>query len=387
MKFSEYTYERPDLQKMQKLYTRYIDELKRAGDADTFMDIFKRLNQLRNHISSMRTIASLRYTINTADEFYEKENDYWDEHSPFYQQLDTRFYKTIMESPLLDELKKRIPSPFFGIISCQLKAFDDVILEDLQQENKIVTQYDKLKASAKIDFECKTYTLPGISALCESKDRDLRKRASEAKFKFYEDHEDEFDRIYDELVRVRDRMAKKLGLENFTKLGYLRMTRLDYDEKMVADYRKEVLESVVPLACELAEKQKERLGLDQLEYYDLNVEFKSGNPLPKGSCKELVEKARQMYHELSKETGEFFDMMIDRELLDLESKPNKAGGGYCTYISEYEAPFIFSNFNGTSGDVEVLTHEAGHAFQIYSSRHNKIPELEFPTYESCEIHR
>lgn len=386
MKFSEYTYERPDLQKMQKLYTRYIDELKRAGDADTFMDIFKRLNQLRNHISSMRTIASLRYTINTADEFYEKENDYWDEHSPFYQQLDTRFYKTIMESPLLDELKKRIPSPFFGIISCQLKAFDDVILEDLQQENKIVTQYDKLKASAKIDFEGKTYTLPGISALCESKDRDLRKRASEAKFKFYEDHEDEFDRIYDELVRVRDRMAKKLGLENFTKLGYLRMTRLDYDEKMVADYRKEVLESVVPLACELAEKQKERLGLDQLEYYDLNVEFKSGNPLPKGSCKELVEKARQMYHELSKETGEFFDMMIDRELLDLESKPNKAGGGYCTYISEYEAPFIFSNFNGTSGDVEVLTHEAGHAFQIYSSRHNKIPELEFPTYESCEIH-
>ena len=386
MKFSEYKYERPDLEQVQKHYADYIDELKEAQDADKFMVVFNKLNQMRNHITSMKTIASLRYTINTADEFYEKENDYWDEYSPFYQQLDTRLYKTIMESDLLDELKKRIPSTFFGIISCQLKAFDDVIMEDLQQENRIATQYDKLKASAKIEFEGKIYNLPGISALCESKDRELRKKASEAKFKFYEEHEAEFDRIYDELVQVRDRMAKKLGFKNFTELGYLRMTRLDYDENMVADYRKEVLENVVPLACELVKRQKERLCLDKMEYYDLNVEFESGNPTPKGHCKELVEKARQMYHELSKETGEFFDMMIDRELLDLESKPNKAGGGYCSYISEYESPFIFSNFNGTSGDVDVLTHEAGHAFQVYSSRHHAIPELEFPTYESCEIH-
>lgn len=386
MKFSEYKYERPDLEQVQKHYADYIDELKEAQDADKFMVVFNKLNQMRNHITSMKTIASLRYTINTADEFYEKENDYWDEYSPFYQQLDTRLYKTIMESDLLDELKKRIPSTFFGIISCQLKAFDDAIMEDLQQENRIATQYDKLKASAKIEFEGKIYNLPGISALCESKDRELRKKASEAKFKFYEEHEAEFDRIYDELVQVRDRMAKKLGFKNFTELGYLRMTRLDYDENMVADYRKEVLENVVPLACELVKRQKERLCLDKMEYYDLNVEFESGNPTPKGHCKELVEKARQMYHELSKETGEFFDMMIDRELLDLESKPNKAGGGYCSYISEYESPFIFSNFNGTSGDVDVLTHEAGHAFQVYSSRHHAIPELEFPTYESCEIH-
>lgn len=182
MKFSEYKYERPDLEQVQKLYADYIDELKEAQDADKFMIVFNKLNQMRNHITSMKTIASLRYTINTADEFYEKENDYWDEYSPFYQQLDTRLYKTIMESDLLDELKKRIPSTFFGIISCQLKAFDDAIMEDLQQENRVATQYDKLKASAKIEFEGKTYNLPGISALCESKDRELRKKASEAKF-------------------------------------------------------------------------------------------------------------------------------------------------------------------------------------------------------------
>lgn len=386
MKFSEYKYERPDLEYVQNQYANYIEQLKQAKDVDAFMCTFKEMNQLRGHITSMMTLASLRYTINTADEFYSNENDYWDEYSPYYQQLDTRLYKTILESQWLDELKKRIPSPFFGIIECQLKSFDDAILEDLQLENKIATQYDKLKASAKIEFEGKTYTLPGISALCESKDRETRKKAFEAKMKFYEDNEAEFDRIYDELVHVRDTMAKKLGYKNFTELGYVRMTRLDYNEEMVAQYRKEVLENVVPLASELTEKQRKRLGLDKMAYYDFGIEFESGNPTPKGISEELVEKARKMYHELSPETGEFFDMMINQELLDLVSKPNKAQGGYCTYIREYESPFIFSNFNGTSGDVDVLTHEAGHAFQVYSSRHNELPELEFPTYESCEIH-
>lgn len=386
MKFSEYKYERPNLEELQSQYASFIEQLKNAKNADEFMTIFKEVNQLRNHVSTMMTLSSLRYTINTADEFYAKENDYWDENGPYYQQLDTRLYKVIMESPLLDELKERIPAPFFGIVECQLKAFDDSILEDLQNENKTATQYDKLKASAKIEFDGEVYTLPGISALCESKDRDVRRRASEAKFNFYTEHEAEFDRIYDDLVHIRDNMAKKLGFNNFTELGYVRMTRLDYNEEMVANYRKEVLENVVPLASELALKQQERLGLDKMEYYDLGVEFESGNPTPKGTPEELVSKAQQMYRELSKETGEFFDMMVEKELLDLVSKPNKAGGGYCTYISEYESPFIFSNFNGTSGDVDVLTHEAGHAFQVYSSRHNELPELEFPTYESCEIH-
>lgn len=386
MKFSEYKYERPNLEELQNQYASFIEQLKNAEDVDTFMSIFKEVNKIRNHVSTMMTLSSLRYTINTADEFYAKENDYWDENGPYYQQLDTRLYKVILNSKLIDELKERIPAPFFGIIECQLKAFDDSILEDLQNENKTATQYDKLKASAKIEFDGEVYTLPGISALCESSNRDVRRRASEAKFNFYTEHEEEFDRIYDDLVHIRDNMAKKLGFKNFTELGYVRMTRLDYNEEMVANYRKEVLENVVPLACELASKQQERLGLDKMEYYDLGVEFESGNPTPKGTPEELVSKAQQMYRELSKETGEFFDMMVERELLDLVSKPNKAGGGYCTYISEYESPFIFSNFNGTSGDVDVLTHEAGHAFQVYSSRHNELPELEFPTYESCEIH-
>jgi M3 family oligoendopeptidase len=72
--------------------------------------------------------------------------------------------------------------------------------------------------------------------------------------------------------------------------------------------------------------------------------------------------------------------------MDLVAKRGKESGGYCTFIEDYKAPFIFSNFNGTSGDIDVLTHEAGHAFQVYRSRDLDIPEYYWPTYEACEIH-
>ena len=386
MKFEEFKYERPELSEVQKQYALYEEKMKACQDADEFMVLFKEINQFRGHLSSMMALASLRYTIDTSDEFYVKENDYWDENSPYYQQCNNQFYRTILESPLRKQLEERIPSTFFQLIENELKCFDEVIMEDLQLENKLASEYQKLIASAKIEFDGKTYNLAGLSALTQSKDRDLRRRASYAHVQYFEEHEKEFDRIYDDLVHVRDKMAKKLGFKNYTELGYVRMNRFDYNEAMVDNYRRQVLKDVVPLANELSEKQRIRLGLDQLHFYDLNCEFESGNPAPIGTPEQLVAKAQKMYHELSDETGQFFDLMVNNHLLDLVSKPNKASGGYCTYIQDYEAPFIFSNFNGTSGDVDVLTHEAGHAFQVYQSREAGIPEIEFPTYESCEIH-
>ena len=217
-------------------------------------------------------------------------------------------------------------------------------------------------------------------------DRDMRHRASDAKWQFMASCTEKIDAIYDEQVKLRHKMAKKLGFNNYVELGYLRMLRTDYDSKMVADYRQQVLENVVPLANELRQRQARRIGLDDLKYYDLPMHFHSGNPTPKGSPEWIVQHGKDMYEELSDETGEFFNFMIDNELLDLVTRQGKAGGGYCTYIPNYKAPFIFSNFNGTAHDINVLTHEAGHAFQVYMSRNWSIPEYQWPTYEACEIH-
>ncbi|MGE5702539.1 MAG: M3 family oligoendopeptidase, partial [Clostridia bacterium] len=190
----------------------------------------------------------------------------------------------------------------------------------------------------------------------------------------------------DELVKVRTKIARALGYENFVQLGYARMHRSDYNSEMVANFRRQVKEYIVPIATSLKERQRIRIGLDELKYYDEKFSFKTGNPAPKGDPDWIIANGKKMYAELSPETEEFFTFMMENELMDLVSKKGKAGGGYCTYINDYQAPFIFSNFNGTSGDIDVLTHEAGHAFQVYASRQNILPEYTFPTSEACEIH-
>jgi len=212
------------------------------------------------------------------------------------------------------------------------------------------------------------------------------KKASEAKFGFFAEHEEEFDRIYDELVKVRTEIAKELGYNNFVELAYYRMSRTDYNAEMVANFRDQVKEYIVPLANKLRKRQQERIGVDTLKFYDEGFKFVSGNATPKGSPEWIIDNGKQMYSELSTETDEFFTFMNENQLMDLVAKKGKASGGYCTFIENYKAPFIFSNFNGTSGDIDVLTHEAGHAFQVYSSRSFEIPEYSWPTYEACEIH-
>lgn len=386
MKFLDFKYERPNYEEDKKVLTSLLDKLELCDNSKEFIKLFNDINVIRNRFSTMDTLCNVRHSINTIDEFYDKEVEFFNEIGPLYRVFDSRLYKIALDKPYREELLKDIPLTFFKLALCSIKSFDESIVPLLQEENKLITQYGKLKASCKINFDGEVLNLAEISARCENSDRTYRKRAYNAKVEWLEAHENEFDDIYDKLVHVRDKMAKMLGYKNFIELGYYRMNRLDYNEDMVSLYREQVLKDVVPLANKLFSKQAKRLGLDKLSYYDLPIKFLNGNATPKGSYDDLINAASKMYHEMSKETGEFIDLMVQSELWDLKAKPNKEGGGFCTTITDYKVPFIFSNFNGTSGDVDVLTHEAGHAFQAYMSKDITTPECIWPTMESCEIH-
>lgn len=385
MKFKDFIYERISIEDIKEKIVPLIKSLQESNDIDSFMKTFNDINNYRGHIESMITLCSIRHSINTADKFYDEEQNYWDNTIPLVQQYEVEFFKACLNTKLKEELP--IPKVFFKLAENSLKCFDPCIIEELQEENRLSSEYGKLKASAKLEFEGNTYNLASIFPLTMSDNREVRKKAFEVETNFYAENEDKFDEIYDGLVKVRDKMAKKLGYKTFTELAYIRMNRFDYDEKMVANYREQILKYVTPIVTKLHEKQAKRIGVNELEAYDYNYEFKTGNPTPIGKEKELVEAASIMYKEMSKETDDFFTMMKENELFDLTTKPNKQMGGYTTGIIDYKVPFIFSNFNGTQGDVDVLTHEAGHAFQAYlTSFENNIPDLAFPTMESCEIH-
>ena len=385
MKFSEFPYERPNYEQVKAKMGTLMSALDAVSNADQFMETFDKINKLRCHYDTMSTLCEIRHSINTKDEFYDGEINYWNEYGPLYQALESKLFQKVLHSPFLDELKKRIPETYFKRAEFNEKSFKEEIIPDLQEENKLTTEYDKLIASAEVEFEGKTYNLSQLKALTLSNDRNLRERAYFARMSYFADHEADFDDIFDRMVKLRDSIAKNLGFKNFVELGYVRMLRYDYNQEDVAAYRKEVVKHIVPVAQKLYNAQKKRLGQDRLRCFDESIEFLSGNPTPKGTPEELVAAAQKMYHEMSPESGEFIDVMVNQELMDLVSKPGKKSGGYCTSISDYKVPFIFANFNGTSGDADVLTHEAGHAFQRYQSRNIPVPECLGATKETAEI--
>ena len=386
MKFSQMPYERPQLDEYQTQFDSLITAFKEATSAQEQLKAMDAINQLRSRFSTLSTLVSVRHSQNTLDPFYNDEQDYMDHVGPQFQALQQAFYQALVDATYKDELIKLRGELLFKIAQQSLSTFDESIITLLQKENSLTTQYGKLLASANIPFEGETYALSQMAPFMQDKDRARRKEAANALWGFFAENESTLDRLYDDLVKVRHDIATRLGFVNFTALGYARMGRLDYTADDVATYREQVKTHLVPLWTRLKERQKKRLGLDTLNYYDNALKFLSGNPTPKGDEATLVKAAATMYREMSPETDTFFHMMQNQELMDLDARKGKEGGGYCTTLDDYQVPFIFANFNGTAHDVDVLTHEAGHAFQMYQSAHHAVPEYRMATYEASEIH-
>lgn len=387
MKFKDYKYVRPNIQKICKSTEEITKIIKDANDVNVIVDAINKLNKMNSTYSTIANLAYIRNSIDTTDEFYEKEIEFLDEEGVKISSKNNELTKVLVNHPLRKELENIYGSYWFKTMELSLKCFDDCIMDDLVKESKLSIQYDKLMASAKIEFDGKINNLSQMRVYTSSTDRNIRIEAFKKINEFLVANSAEIDDIYDQLVKTRHNMAKKLGYENYIELGYAKMGRTDYDAKMVENYRKQVLESVVPVANNIFMENAKRIGVENPKYYDTALMFLDGNPKPKGTKDELVAKALKMYSEMSPVTKEFFEFMVEHELLDLDSKPGKANGGYCTYIPDYTSPFIFANFNGTSGDVDVLTHEAGHALMAYCSKDTvQNPDLLWPTSEACEIH-
>lgn len=385
MDFTTVKYTRPDLEEFKTKMHKLSVQLAGAQNGFVAKVAATELVALVNNMNSQAMLATIRNSIDTNDAFYKAEVDFWDEYGPQFDDALTEYQQAVVNSAYQDDLASIYPHTWIAGAKDALRVKDPKIIPLQQQNNRLITEYQTLIASAQIDFQGQTYTLAQLGPLMSDQDRDVRRGANAAYWSFFAQHEATFDRIYDDMVHVRTKIAHELGFKDYAEMSYVFMDRFDYDENMVSTYRNEVRQKVVPLVREQRAKQAKRLGLTKLAYYDLSIQFKDGNAKPQGTPEELVETARQMYHEMSAETGPFFDHMVDSHLLDLLAKKGKMSGGYAEYIPSIESPFIFANFNGTSGDVDVLTHEAGHAFQTFVARWIQPGEVVFPTNEAAEI--
>ena len=386
-KFRDMPYERPDAEGTKQAIAALAERLAAATSYDEARAVFMEKELLEKRIDTLQNLSYIRHSIDTRDAFYNAENDFWDEFTPELEEPRQAWTLAMLKSPFRPQFEEEFGTLMFRNAEISARSFSPEIIPEMQAEGKLTTEYAKLIASAQIPFEGGTYTLSQLSPFKTDADDAVRLAAWKAEGAWYKEHQADLDRIYDELVHLRDTMGKKLGHDGYIPLGYDRMERNCFDKTDIERFRAAVIKYVVPLSEEIYRHQAERIGVEYpLSFADAALAFRSGNPRPQGTADDILVQGRRFYEELSPETAEYFDGMLDQELMDVLSTEGKEGGGYCTSLLDYRMPFIFANFNGTQGDVEVITHEAGHGFAMWMNR-DRIPiSYIWPGMESCEVH-
>ena len=385
MKVSEMPYKRITVEEFKEQAEKIIAKIKAAKCAMDLKNARDEYNAISVEIETACALANCRFTLNTRDEFYNAEMDYYDNAMPLFSEIENEYKKAMLDSPYREEAEKLINPRVFKGFEISLKTFSPEIIEDLQAENTLVTRYSKFMGELAFDFEGEKMPLSVLRGKLEDDSREIRKKAAEAIGKTMEENAATFDEIFDGLVEIRTRIARKLGYKNFVELGYYRMGRVDYDEKMVAAFRRSVKADIVPAVAQLKERIRNRLGLDKIMYYDDAISVTGEMPRPVIGTEEIFANALAMYNEMKAEIGDFMQRMLDADAFDVEARDGKFGGGYCTTFAKYKQPFILANFNGTSGDIDVITHEFGHA--LAADYMFKFGQPDYPTgMETHECH-
>jgi M3 family oligoendopeptidase len=380
LQFTDITEPRPTKATLTEAYAAINATLDRADNAVALAD----WDRLRRHYDTWSALVHLRFAQDTTDPTAKADRDYADALSPEAAELEVALKRRLLA--MAPEVAGITGQHALRLWETDITTFDPAIKPDLEEQSRLTARYTELLASANLTFAGQTLNLAGIGPYQEDPDRDTRHQAERTRWSFFEANAAELDDLYDQLVKLRHGMARKLGHQTFTPLGYRLLRRVDYGPDDVARYREQVLQHVVPLVARLLEARRARNGWDRLRFWDEALIDPAGNPRPIGDHDVLVERAQAMFDGMDPRLASFYRIMRQGGFMDLKNRPGKAGGGFCTSFPTAGVPFIFANFNGTNNDIGVFTHEMGHAFQNWESRHQPGVDYLWPTMEAAEIH-
>ena len=388
MKFSEMTYTRPDIEALLAQCREFAARAAAAPDSQSLTALYFEQSRAFADYTTASQLVNIHYTCDTRDAYWKAEQDFFDDNGPAVSNAQVEIFRSFLANPHVDALAETIGSTCVAGMKNAVLGMDDRTVELQKEFNGLVSQYQQIYGGAMVELDGKQLTIPQLGPYKESLDPKVRRAAFEAEAGYFDAHRDQLDQLYGKIVKNLNQQAKVLGYKDYSELSYVRMNRIGYGAEEIRSFRDQVATDVVPLLQQVMKMRSARTGIAHPTFADLPVMFKDGNPAPIPGYEARMAAARTMYHELSPETAEFIDFMQDTELFDVESRPGKMSGGYMTSLPSYKAPFIFANWNNTSGDVDVLTHECGHAFEGYlAERDPAVPaDLECPAMESAEIH-
>ena len=388
MKFNEMTYTRPDIGALLARCKELAAKAAAAPDGDALVRLYYEQSEAFAEYNTAANLANIHYTCDTRDEYWKAEQDFFDANGPAVTNASVEISRAFLANPHVDVLTAKFGTTCVAGMKNAVLGMDDRTVELQQQFNALVSRYQQIYGGALVELDGKQLTIPQLGPYKEDLDPAVRRAAYEAEAGYFDAHRAELDELYGEIVKNLNAQARVMGYHDYSELSYVRMNRIGYGPEEIRKFRDQVANDVVPQLQKVMALRAKRTGIARPTFTDLPIMFKDGNPKPIPGYKARMDAARTMYHELSPETAEFIDFMQDNELFDVESRPGKMSGGYMTSLPSYKAPFIFANWNNTSGDVDVLTHECGHAFEGYVAEcdPNVPADLECPGMESAEIH-
>ncbi len=376
----------PSEREMTERYRALEAGLGEAGSSRAWRAGFDGWDAVRRDWKSWANLVRLRYAQDTRSDAAREAQRELDRRTPGVTALDTAMKHRFLTSDLRPQLEDQLGTQAFALWNADVATFDATIAGDLVREAELTRAYTELLATAEVDFAGQRRSLGGLGIYLQDADRGVRHAAERARWSAFEDRAEQLDALFDELVHLRDGMARSLGYTSYTELGYRRMRRVDYGPNDVARYREEVEGLVVPFAHELVRRLGAESGLERVFLWDEATLAVRAHVAPRGDRAWILARTREALAAIDPALGEFVGVMLDRDLLDVENRPGKALGAYCTTFPTRREPFVFANFNGSRSDVKTLMHELGHAFQAWRSRDKIAVDYLTPTLESAEIH-
>ncbi|MGI8968565.1 MAG: M3 family oligoendopeptidase [Chloroflexota bacterium] len=347
------------------LETAHLDE----ATVDTWL---KEWSELSSRVQEILARLRALTTCNTADEEMQRRlHDFMDHTFPRVEEAEQRLRQKLLASGLEPE--------GFAVPLRQMRAdvalFRDENLPLMAQESRLVDEYYQITGAQTAEWEGKTMPLQQLRPLLQEHDRAKREQVWKVITERQLRDRAALNDLWTRMLALRRQITENAGFPDYRAYRWQAMHRFDYTPEDAQRLHAAVEEVVVPAVARLLERRRERLDVETLRPWDLEVDPQTQAPLtPFQGGRELEEKTRTLFHRLDPQLAGYFDDMVEGGCLDLDSRDNKAPGGYCSPLEATGLPFIFGNVAGTRGDVEMLIHEGGHAFHMLAAR--SLPYLQ-----------
>ena len=345
------------------------------------------VSELQAAVSQERARRYIAMTCNTADTdaeaaYLEIVQNFLPAAKPWLHRLN-EFY---VACPWREQLDRARYGVLDRDIAAEIELYREENIELQKQASMLSQQYQKLSGAMTVEFRGEERTMPQMAKFIEETDRGLRQEAWEATQKRRLQDREAFDGIFDELIALRDRIARNAGCADYREYTFKSYRRFDYTPADCEAFHSAVETTVMPLVRELNQRRRDALQLDTLRPWDFAVDPAGRAPLrPFEGAEELTDGVRRIMARLDPELEAQFVSMIEGGELDLESRKGKAPGGYQSTLDESRRPFIFMNAAGVNRDVETLLHEAGHAFHAIAAREDPLVDYRHAPIEFAEV--